>query len=68
MTPLHPAIVAAINAVFAPAAKIVVALSILVMLAAFAYRFYQWIRGKQDDYEPSEYSRDWDVNEWERKE
>jgi hypothetical protein len=38
------------------------------MLAAFAYRFYQWIRGKQDDYEPSEYSRDWDVNEWERRE
>ncbi len=68
MTPLHPETVLAINAVFAPAAKIVVALSILVMLAAFAYRFYQWIRGKQDDYEPSEYSRDWDVNEWERKE
>ncbi len=67
MTLLHPAIVAAINAVFAPAAKIVVALSILVMLAAFAYRFYQWRRGKQDDYEPSEYSRDWDVNEWERR-
>ena len=67
MTLLHPAIVAAINAVFAPAAKIVVALSILVMLAAFAYRFYQWRRGKQDDYEPSEFSRDWDVNEWERR-
>jgi hypothetical protein len=37
------------------------------MLAAFAYRFYQWRRGKQDDYEPSEFSRDWDVNEWERR-
>ena len=68
MTLLHPETVAAINAVFTLAATITASLSILVMLAAFAYRFYQWIRGKQDDYEPSEYSRDWDVNEWERRE
>jgi chaperone required for assembly of F1-ATPase len=68
MTLQNPVIVAAINAVFALAATIVVALSILVMLAAFAYRFYQWRRGKQDDYEPSELNRDWDVNEWGRKE
>jgi len=68
MTLLHPETVLAINAVFAPAAKITASLSIFVILAAFAYRFHQWIRGKQDDYEPSEFSRDWDVNEWERKE
>ncbi len=67
MTLQHPVIVAAINAVFALAATIAASLSILVMLAAFAYRFYQWIRGKQDDYEPSDFSRDWDVNEWERR-
>jgi hypothetical protein len=68
MTLLHPETVLAINAVFTLAATIVVALSILVMLAAFAYRFYQWRRGKQDDYEPSEYSRDWNVDEWDRRE
>ena len=68
MTLLHPETVLAINAVFAPAATITASLSILVMLAAFAYRFYQWIRGKQDDYEPSEYSRDWNVDEWDRRE
>jgi hypothetical protein len=67
MTLLHPETVAAINAVFTLAATITASLSILVMLAAFAYRFHQWIRGKQDDYEPSELSRDWDVNEWERR-
>jgi hypothetical protein len=68
MTLLHPETVLAINAVFTLAAKIVVALSILVMLAAFACRFYQWRRDKQDDYEPSEYSRDWNVDEWDRRE